>query len=419
MSEHIIVIHRWRGRQAHYDEYVDHRTHTVTYVTTTLGRASVPRDAAATEVVAVIDDVELVWRAVAELRARFGVPRRVIALNEGDLDTAALIRERLGCRGQTPDELIPFRDKLVMSRTVAAAGIPTPACADAPDEAAVREFAAEHGWPVVVKPRKGTASRGVARLDSAADLPKLRGLPPEPLLVQVFCADEVVHIDGLWTGDRLGVWRASRYVNTCVDFTLGAALGSVEIDDPEILSRLADFTARVAGALSAQPWVFHLEAFVDLSSRSDRVQFLEVGYRVGGAEIPFIWREVHGVDLMHAAVDIQLGRSPELPEPSQWRTGGWLLVPTPIPAPCRVTAWELPPAPTPAEGPYESVIPTVGQVVPRVGGYEHVGARFRFHGGSSAEVEKSVVRTAARFRLECAPEPVSPSGDRVASGRGR
>ncbi|MEK8142202.1 hypothetical protein NKH18_05525 [Streptomyces sp. M10(2022)] len=170
--------------------------------------------------------------------------------------------------------------------------------------------------------------------------PRLRGGPaaaahlaPEPRLVQGFCADPVFHIDGLWTGEELGPWRASRYVNTCVDFTQGEALGSVEIDDPDLLSPLSEFTARVARALGPEPWVFHLEAFVGTSADgSPSIQFLEAGYRVGGAEIPFVWREVHGIDLARAAADVQLGRRPELPYRMNG-VRGWLLVPSPVPAP--------------------------------------------------------------------------------------
>ncbi|CAJ63327.1 MULTISPECIES: ATP-grasp domain-containing protein [Frankia] len=421
MSGHIIVLHRWRDQHAHYEDYLDHGTHRVSYVTTELGMSSVPSSAAATRVVPATDDLDAVRQAVTGLSARFGAPRRVVALNEGDLDTAALVREWLGCAGQTPGQLARFRDKLVMNQVAEAAGIPAPAFADAPDETAVREFADTHGWPVIVKPRRGTASRGVVRLDSAADLPLLHRAPPEPRLVQQFCADEIFHIDGLWTGDRLGPWRASRYVSTCVDFAEGHTLGSVEVDDPELLGPLGEFTARLAGALSSQPWVFHLEAFVGTSpERSPVIRFLEAGCRVGGAEIPFVWREVHGVDLMRAAADIQLGRRPELPVPSRWRTGGWLLVPSPVPAPCRVISWDLPGPLGSGEGPYASVIPTVGQVIPRVGGYEHVGARFRFRGDSSSDVEKAVAATAARFRLECEPDmPFLVGGGRTVRGSNR
>jgi biotin carboxylase len=405
MSTHIVVLHRWRDGHARYEDYLDHAHYRVSYVTTELGLASVPATAAAVRVVGATDDVAQVWPAVVALAARYGPPKRLVALNEGDLDTAAVIREHLGCAGQNTEQLARFRDKLVMVRTVSERGVPVPAFADAPNRAAVEQFADLHGWPVVVKPRKGTASRGVLVLRSSADLDGWDELAPEPRLVETFCDGDILHIDGLWTGTDLGPWRASRYLNTCVDFTHGEALGSVEVDDADLLAALADFTSAAAGALSSEPWVFHLEVFLTSpAGEPPRFTFLEAGYRVGGAEIPFVWREVHGIDLMRAAADVQLGRSPRLPVPDHWQTAGWLLVPTPVPAPCRVLSWELPEPPTPGEGPYASVIPPVGGLIPRVGGYEHVGARFRFRGNSSGEVEKAVTRTASQFRLRCRSE---------------
>jgi hypothetical protein len=403
MGDHIMVIHRWRDSYALYQDYIDHQARHVTYITTRMGRHSVPGDAAGIVTVEATDDLGAVRSAAEQLIMRFGRPDRLVALNEGDLDTAALLRAELGCPGLQPGELSRFRDKLTMVEAVAAAGISTPAFADAPDPEAVSRFAAANGWPVVVKPRRGTASRGVVRLDSPADMPALDGLPPEPRLVETFCGDPLYHVDGLWTGTRLGPWRASRYLNTCVGFTSGEVLGSVEVDDPSLLAALGGFTAAVAGALSDQPWVFHLEAFVGSApDGSRRVTFLEVGYRAGGAEIPFIWREVHGMDLMAAAVAVAIGERPDLLPGADGRIGGWLLVPTPVPTPCRVVHAELPAA---AEtGPYAQVVPPAGYMVPRAGGYEHVGARFRFQGESTHAVEKAILTTANRFRLDCVAE---------------
>lgn len=404
-----MVLHRWRDRYALYEDYIDHAANQVSYITTGMGRESVPGRAAAVAEVAATDDFPAVCQAAETLVARLGPAVRLVALNEGDLDTAARLRAHLGCVGQQPQDLARFRDKLTMTRMVARAGVRTPAFADAPDTRAVAEFAAVHGWPVVVKPRRGTASRGVLRLDGPDDLALLDGQPPEPRLVESYCGDPIYHLDGLWTGTALGPWRASRYLNTCVGFNDGDALGSVETDDPHLLAQLAGFVAGVAAALSDQPWVFHLEAFVGTEpDGAARATFLEVGYRVGGAEIPFIWREVHGVDLMHAAVAVQLGREPRLPDLEPGRIGGWLLVPTPVPAPCRVTAARLPDQPD--GGPYALVVPPVGYLVPKAGGYEHVGARFRFRGAGSTEVENAIVKTASGFRLECAAEDAGRKG---------
>lgn len=404
MTGHVLVLHRWRDRHACYEDYLDHSAYRISYITTDMGRASVPDDAAEVVVVTATDDFDQVRAAADGLAERFGRPDRVVALNEGDLDTAAELRAHLGCAGDHPERVARFRDKLTMAQAVAAAGIRIPAFADAPDIFAVAAFADEHGWPLIVKPRRGTASRGVVRLDSVDDLELLRAQPDEPRLVQVFCGDPIYHVDGLWTGTSLGPWRASRYLNTCVEFTTGEVLGSVEVTDPDLLSALGSFTAAVGAALGPEPWVFHLEVFVG-SGRDGELQltFLEAGARVGGAEIPFLWREVHGIDLMSAAVAIQLGEQPFLEEPPGDReVGGWLLVSTPVPAPCRVTAAELPDSDE--DGPYAQVVPPVGYRVPKVGGYEHVGARFRFRGTRTIDVEKAILRTAARFRLDCVPE---------------
>ncbi|GAB3948852.1 ATP-grasp domain-containing protein [Streptomyces sparsus] len=422
-SGHIVVLHRWRDRHAHYADYIDHDTYRVSYVTTELGRASVPAGAAAVVVVPVTDSLTGSRAAVAELVERFGPARHLVALNEGDLDTAAALRAVFGLPGQTTEELARFRDKLTMVTVVDRAGIPVPRYADADCPVAVRAFGERHGWPVVVKPRRGTASRGVVVVRDPADLndPALfGGAPVEPRIVQSFVADPVFHIDGLWTGTRLGPWRASRYVNSCRDFTEGTFLGSVEVDDPELLAPLEHFTSSVAAALGeGRPWVFHLEAFVGTGADgAPQLTFLEAGARVGGGEIAFVWREVHGLDLMAAAVDIQLDRPPTVsvvpagPDGSAAADGaagtaGWLLLPVPVPTPCRVVEVTRPPgAAGSGEGPYAQVVPEPGAVIPRIGGYEHVAARFRFRGVSSREVEAAIEKTAGGFGMRCEALPV-------------
>ncbi|HEY1620908.1 MAG TPA: hypothetical protein VGG25_25010 [Streptosporangiaceae bacterium] len=400
---HIMVIHRWRDSYARYADYLDHSRFTVSYITTGLGRQSVPPAAAGVVTVAATDDLAQIRDAAARLAARLGPPRCLVALNEGDLDTAALLRAELGCDGLLPGELARFRDKLAMAQAIAKAGIAIPAFADAPDRAAVTRFAARHGWPVIVKPRRGTASRGVLRLDSPAGLDAMDEMPPEPRLVQAYCGDPIYHIDGVWTGSRLGPWRASRYVNPPALFTHGDVLGSAEVDDQDVLAALEPFTAAVGAALSDRPWVFHLEAFVGSApGGGQRVTFLEVGYRCGGADIAFVWREVHGVDLMGAAMAVALGRQPAAGPIRAPRVAGWLLLPTPVPAPCRVTAVDVPG--TGEGGPYAVAVPAVGDVIPATGGYEHVGARFRFSGDSTQDVEKAIISTASRTRLDCVPE---------------
>jgi hypothetical protein len=179
-------------------------------------------------------------------------------------------------------------------------------------------------------------------------------------------------------------------------------LGSVEEDDPALHRTIGEAAARFLTALSEAPTVFHLEVFVGADAQSQPVcTFLEVGARTGGAEIPFVWREVHGYDLMEAATRIQLGwdiGSVRSCAPGGGAVGGWLLVPAPAERPCRIT--EATPMVGRVPGPYAESVLRPGQVLPAADAYyEHVGGRFRFRGATSAEVEHAIVTTAAHYRV--------------------
>jgi hypothetical protein len=125
-AEHVIVIHRWRDGGALYEPYLDHLVVDVSYIVTPAAMASVPRTAAAVEVVERTDDLGAMANAAALLRRRFGPPTRIVALAAADFDVAADLRVALGCAGQRPPELALLRDRHAMLTAVAAAGIAVP-----------------------------------------------------------------------------------------------------------------------------------------------------------------------------------------------------------------------------------------------------------------------------------------------------
>ncbi|MFF9364242.1 ATP-grasp domain-containing protein [Streptomyces griseoluteus] len=399
-SSHVIVVNRWGERYAEYGEYLDHREHRVTYVSTEVGLAALPESATDVVLVRATDDLAEVTAAVEELVRRHGEPERIIALKEDDLLVGAALRERWHVPGPRTDQLLPFRDKLLMVARVARAGLPVPAFAPAPDAAAVLAFAESHDWPVVVKPTIGSSSSGVVRVDTPEDLADLP-FDDGPYLVQTFNPHPIYHVDGSSDGDTVTVVRASRYLNNCMDFRGGTVLGSVEESDPAVQRLVADFAQRVLRALTERPTVFHLEVFVDRTTGT--CTFLEIGARVGGAEIPLLWREVHGLDLMAVAFRNQLALPlAAMPPLRTDEVGGWLLVPAPEHRPCRITDVTSMVGRSP--GPYAEVVLEPGEVLPAADSYyEHVGGRFRFRGPSTLAVEEAIQRTAAAFRVEAKP----------------
>jgi hypothetical protein len=405
---HVVIVTRWREQYADYARYLDHRSHRVTYITTEVALESVPPEAADVLVVTATDDLKSVRGAVRELADRHGPPDAVVALKEDDLLVGASLREEWNCPGQRPDGLIPFRDKYRMCRAVAAAGLPVPAFAPVTGADSVRDFAAAMGWPVILKPWIGSASEGVVLLNGPADAAGLQ-LNGE-LMLQAYNPNPIYHVDGLFTGGGLAHCRASRYINTCLSFRGGSFLGSVEEDDPDINRAIDTYAASFLAALTTEATPFHLEVFVDAGAPGGpSCTFLEVGARVGGAEIPFIWREVHGYDLMSVAFRLQLRLPVDVPDPAppDGEVGGWLLIPAPTAKPCRITEATSMLGRKP--GPYAEALLRPGEVLPLADAYyEHVGGRFRFRGRSSAEVEAAIIATARDFRVDA--ETVEWSG---------
>lgn len=392
---HVVVVHRWREPYARYTEYLDHAAHAVTYVTTEVGRAGVPDAAADVRVVERTDDLREVGPAVDDLAARWGRPVGLVALKEDDLVLGATLRVAWDLPGPRPGDVEQFRDKGEMCRRVAAAGVDVPALADARTVADVLAHGEAHGWPVVLKPRAGSSSAGVVRVTGPDDVLGLR--LDDDLLVQQHVDDPIYHVDGVFDGARVRLLRASRYLNDCLAFRGGSVLGSVEEDRRHVVDAVHAAAEAALAALTDRPTVFHLELFVDPAT--GRCRFLEVGARVGGAEVPLVWREVHGVDLMAVAVDLQLGRPCAVPvDPRHAEVAGWLLVPAPAERPCRITGSRSMLGTSP--GPYAERVLAEGDVLPDADAYyEHVGGRFRFRGASSRDVEAAVRATADAFEV--------------------
>jgi carbamoyl-phosphate synthase large subunit len=87
-----------------------------------------------------------------------------------------------GTRIHVSDEAVIHvaRDKFETMRVLGAAGVPVPRTVDLEDLPGQSE---EWSWPLFLKPKGGSASRLISRVDGPADLP---ATPPEPMIIQEF-----------------------------------------------------------------------------------------------------------------------------------------------------------------------------------------------------------------------------------------
>ncbi len=156
-----------------------------------------------------IDCARPAWSAerIAALAERRPVDA-VVAADDQGVEVAARAAARLGLPHNPPDAVGATRDKAELRRRLAAAGVRQPRFALLPPGTGLAGLS----FPVVVKPRTLSASRGVIRGDDPAALEaavtRIRTLLADPeatLLVEEFVPGPEFAIEGLVTGGRLDV----------------------------------------------------------------------------------------------------------------------------------------------------------------------------------------------------------------------
>lgn len=151
----------------------------------------------------------------------------------------------------SPAALAHAQDKLLMRRRLTDLGIPCPAWAAVHDAAELEAFAAEHGWPVVLKtPRGGYDGKGVRLVrsaDEAADW--LERADADGLLAEeaVDFRRELAVLLARSPSGQAAVWPVVETVQTegiCTE-VLAPAPGL----DPDLAARLSEAGLRIAGEL--------------------------------------------------------------------------------------------------------------------------------------------------------------------------
>ncbi|MDH6111840.1 biotin carboxylase [Kitasatospora sp. MAP12-15] len=347
--------------------------------------------------------------AALELHGRHGFDA-LIAMNEFDLLRAARLREAMGVAGQQRAQAEAFRDKLRMKELLTAAGIPVAPFAPIAHATALHTFVAEHGYPVVVKPRRGAGSMGVEVLRGADDLtayleahPELGGDDGAPLLAEKYIEHDLFHIDGLIVdGTPVLIWPSA--CSSCLAYREGAVLTSAMLDPEDPLTEsLRRLTLQALATLSgSETLAFHAEAF--LTPNGDLL-LNEIACRVGGGKIYEATRLAFGVDLVREYVQaVGSGRTGREPVSRPERAGGFAIFPG---SPGTLVAA---PQECPVDGvdQYRLNVP-VGTVLGRA---EHSSARIAsvvVAGRNRAEVENSLETAVRWFSNATEIEPLAAS----------
>jgi biotin carboxylase len=257
---------------------------------------SVPRDAS--------DAV--IRRHVDKIARRHRIDR-IAALDDFDVELAAMLREHLRVPGMGRTTANRFRDKLAMRMQARTLGIPVPEFSPVFNDQEVAEWTARVAPPWVLKPRSSAAALGIKKCDDRDALTRAldaAGDDRAECVLEQFVPGDVYHVDSIiWSGQVVFA-VAFKYGRPPMEIAHQGGLFVTRRlpDDSDEARAILEMNRRLQEGLGLRRGVSHTEF---IGSGSVRLQpdrdfvFLETSARVGGAYI---------VDTIEAATGINLWR---------------------------------------------------------------------------------------------------------------
>jgi biotin carboxylase len=231
--------------------------------------------------------------------ARFDHFDRVVALDEFDLEVAALIREHMRLPGMGQSATRYFRDKLAMRVCAQQSGVPVPEFTSVFDYESLRKFIHSVSGPWLLKPRTNASAIGIKTIHDEAELfgtlDQLGDLQSHYVLER-FVPGEIFHVEGITWAGSLVFSAPYKYGAPPMETMHQGGIFSTralaaESDDAH---RLNEMNRQVLESLGMQCGVTHTE-FIK-SYADGNFYFLETAARVGGAHIADVVELASGIN---------------------------------------------------------------------------------------------------------------------------
>jgi biotin carboxylase len=226
---------------------------------------------------------------------------RIVALDDFDVELAAMLREYIRVPGMGETTARAFRDKLAMRGRARSGGIRCPDFVQVLNIDRIREWTSRIPPPWVMKPRSQAAAVGIKKLHNADELWQAidaAGDGHADYLLEQFVPGDVFHVDSIVFNRQPVFAMVSRYATPpmAVAHEGGIFVTRTLPADDGIVEPLREMNARVLTSFGLRQGVSHTEF---IRGGDGELYFLETSARVGGAFI---------VDVIEAASGINLWR---------------------------------------------------------------------------------------------------------------
>jgi len=245
---------------------------------------------------------------------------RVVALDDFDVEKAALVREHFRIQGMGQTTARYFRDKLAMRMQARDAGIAVPPFSSLFNDVDITEYLQRISPPWVIKPRSEASAAGIKKVHSFQEAwDKVHSLGDERhnFLIEQFKPGDVYHVDSLTLNGKVIFTRCSQYLNTPFEVShSGGIFRSVTVEhnseEDAALKKMNEDVMRSFGMKSSASHTEMIRSYED-----GKFYFLETASRVGGANLAEMVEYSSGINLWREWAKIEtivaVGGTYELP----------------------------------------------------------------------------------------------------------
>jgi biotin carboxylase len=246
--------------------------------------------------------------------------------------TVAAVNEALGLPGLLPEVAKRATHKGLMRDAFASAGAPIPRFVRARSLEEVRSAAEEIGFPVILKPPSSSGSRGIFKANRNEEIPRgyahalsIAGTGSE-ILVEEFIDGPEVSVEVISFSGNHEIIAITDKRTTGDPYWV--ELGHVQPSrlPNEAQEDIRQATKRGLDALGISDSPSHVEIKVG----RDGVRLMEIGARLGGDFITTeLTRRSTGVNMVQAAINLALGREPDITKTTHLGASICYIIPTP------------------------------------------------------------------------------------------
>ncbi|TAE40964.1 MAG: ATP-grasp domain-containing protein [Runella slithyformis] len=225
---------------------------------------------------------------------------RVVALDDFDVEKAAIVREHFRIPGMGQTTARYFRDKLAMRVQARDAGIRVPVFSALFNDVEITEYLRATQAPWVVKPRSEASAAGIKKVhsfDEAWQTIHELGENRHNYLIEQFKPGDVYHVDALSLDGQVIFERSSQYLDTPFEVAHGGGIfRSVTVPfgskDAKSLKKLNEQVMKAFGMRFSASHTEMIKCHED-----GEFYFLETASRVGGAHLAEMVEYSSGVNL--------------------------------------------------------------------------------------------------------------------------